>query len=240
MDSQGMATLVRVIKETEDLHRQLWQLGERFYVVSIVWTMDHTRYPKDPDCWVLRAYASDESGATSHASLLRVEEIAPWQHDVVAQTLAERLGGGSITVGLFGTSGASRWRAPFVEALTENGIPFFDPQVEVEGWDPSMAEDEARHLATVPVLVVVVTDETYGTGSMVDVGMALTHVKGTDRQLVLYVEPTLDDDLDDPVARREAERARSLLIAHLRRLDMRNVHLTDSLDATLAECRRLT
>jgi hypothetical protein len=143
----------------------------------------------------------------------------------------------SIRIGLFGTAGLSTWRAAFVAAYREAGIEFFNPQVE--HWDPSLAAIEAEHLASDEILIFAVTGETYGTGSLVEIGFAIAQVKGTDRQLLVYVEADLDVALSDQVAREESERARRLVIAHLRRLRLANVTLTRSVEELLDESIRL-
>jgi hypothetical protein len=88
-------------------------------------------------------------------------------------------------------------------------------------------------------LVFALTGETYGTGSLAEIGFAVAQVKGTDRHLLAYVEASLAEALTDQVARKESERARRLVIAHMQELRLANVMLLDSVDAMLDESIRL-
>jgi hypothetical protein len=133
-----------------------------------------------------------------------------------------------IVIGLFGTAGSSTWRAPLIDACNRARLQFFNPQVA--NWNSSLAAVEAAHLAKDRVLVFVVTGETYGTGSLVELGFAIAQVKGTERQLLIFVEGDLDDELTNAVAREESLRARALVRGHLGRLGMWNVHVLDSRD----------
>ncbi len=71
-----------------------------------------------------------------------------------------------VTVGLFGTCGGSLWREPFEAKYNEQGIVFFNPQVD--DWNPSMADIEAQHLAEDEIILFPITGETYGTGSLAE------------------------------------------------------------------------
>jgi len=140
------------------------------------------------------------------------------------------------TIGLFGTCGASRWRAPFIAAYQAAGIPFFNPQVE--DWHPECAAIEARHLVEDPIVLFPVTGETYGTGSLAETGFSILQTLRTrsfNRSLILLIEPTLDPALveADPVAAKESTRARALVRAHLDQVEDPNVYVVESLDAML-------
>ena len=138
-----------------------------------------------------------------------------------------------ITIGLFGTCGNSRWREPFMQKYAELGISYFNPQVE--NWNPSCAEEEARHLAEDPIILFPVTNETYGLGSLSEVGFSILQAIKLDdrREFVVMVAPDLVSNLEDPVARKESLRSRALVKQHLKKLRLPNLYLVDSLDEML-------
>ena len=141
-------------------------------------------------------------------------------------------------VGLFGTCGHSTWRAAFIAKLEELHIPYFNPQVPE--WDPSCAERESQHLANDEILIYPVLGETYGTASLAESGYAVTQaVKGERKRFIfLYVEPTVEPRLKElnPELAKESERARSLVRAHLSKLDLPTVHHCESLEELLELC----
>lgn len=138
-----------------------------------------------------------------------------------------------LTVGLFGTCGGSKWRDPFIEKYEELKIPFFNPQVE--DWKPELAAIEARHLAEDKVILFPVTDETYGTGSLSEVGFSILNAIKLDdrRSFVVLIDMNLVPELVDPTARKESLRARALVSEHLRKLRLSNLYVVDSLEAML-------
>lgn len=144
-----------------------------------------------------------------------------------------------VTVGLFGTCGGSKWREPFMQKYGELGIDFFNPQVD--DWKAELAQIEARHLAEDQIILFPVTNETYGTGSLAEVGFSILNAIKLDdrRDFVILVAKDLDERLDDPVARKESLRARALVIEHLRKLRLSNLYLVDSLEQMLEVSTRL-
>lgn len=141
----------------------------------------------------------------------------------------------NLIVGLFGTCGSSRWRDEFIRRYDELGIPFFNPQVE--HWTSELAEIEAQHLANDQLLLFPVTSETYGTGSLAEVGFSiLSSLRwNADRRVVLYIDPQIAPELKEqsPDAAKESLRSRKLVRAHLAQLKHPNVFVVDSLDAML-------
>ncbi|PLX21271.1 hypothetical protein C0584_03030 [Candidatus Parcubacteria bacterium] len=135
-----------------------------------------------------------------------------------------------LTIGLFGTCGGSKWRVPFIESFEKMGISFFNPQVEE--WDPSCAEIEARHLAEDKVILFPITGETYATGSLSEVGFSILGAIRLDdrRDFVVMIEKDLDPVLDDETARKESLRARALVSEHLRKLRLNNLYVVDNLE----------
>lgn len=138
-----------------------------------------------------------------------------------------------LTVGLFGTCGGSQWRNSFVKKYEELGISFFNPQVE--DWKPELAEIEARHLAEDKVILFPVTNETYGTGSLSEVGFSILNAIKLDdrRNFVILIQKDLITELNDPIARKESLRARALVLEHLRKLRLSNLYVVNTLEEML-------
>lgn len=138
-----------------------------------------------------------------------------------------------LAIGLFGTCGKSKWREPFIAKYEKLGIPYFNPQVD--DWKEEYALEEARHLAEDEVILFPVTRETYGTGSVSEVGFSILNAIRLDdrRDFVILVEVELDPSLDNEVARKESLRARTLVLEHLKKLRLRNVYLVDRLEEML-------
>lgn len=139
-----------------------------------------------------------------------------------------------LTVGLFGTCGKSRWREAFIKKYQEESIPFFNPQVEA--WTAENALLEAEHLANDEIIVFPITSETYGTGSLSEVGFSILQAIKLDerRDFVIMIEQKLDDNLSDLVARKESLRARALVSQHLKKLHLKNIYVVSSLEEMLS------
>ncbi len=138
-----------------------------------------------------------------------------------------------LVIGMFGTCGKSRWREPFVERYQKESIEFFNPQVA--DWKPEDAVKEAEHLANDEVILFPVTSETYATGSLSEVGFSILQAIRLDdrRDFVVMIEQKLNDDLDNPIARKESLRARALVLQHLKKLRLKNVYVVSSLEEML-------
>ena len=138
-----------------------------------------------------------------------------------------------VTVGLFGTCGTSHWRIPFVKRYRELGINFFNPQVE--NWNPLDAEIEARHLAEDQIILFPITDETYASGSLSEVGFSILQAIKLDdrRDFVVMISQRLVSSLDDTVARAESLRARILVAEHLKKLRLPNLYIVNNLNEML-------
>jgi hypothetical protein len=138
-----------------------------------------------------------------------------------------------LKIGLFGTCGDSKWRQQFIEAYTREGIAFYNPQVA--DWKPECATEEARNLAEDEIILFPITNETYATGSLSEVGFSILQAIRLDdrRDFVVLVTPDLLPELDNPVARKESLRARALVIEHLRKLRLKNLYLVDTLEEML-------
>lgn len=157
-------------------------------------------------------------------------------------------------IGLFGTCGGSRWRESFIKRYSELRMIWYDPQVE--NWTPDLAEIEASHLASDPIILFAVTNETYAFGSLAESGFSIMNAMRLDdrREFVLYIAQDLADvdsrgyPLDDrrrdgapnPDSQAIASlRARALVRQHILKLTLPNVYLVDSLDEMLNVSIRL-
>jgi len=137
------------------------------------------------------------------------------------------------TVGLFGTCGNSKWRDAFTERYQQLGISFFNPKVD--DWQPERAIEEARHLAEDEIILFPITGETYGLGSLAEVGFSILQAIRLDdrRDFVIMIEMSLSEALSDEVARMESLKGRALVMQHLKKLRFRNVYLVDTLSEML-------
>lgn len=135
-----------------------------------------------------------------------------------------------LTIGLFGTCGESKWRNPFIKEYEKRGISYFNPQVD--DWNESLAEIEAKHLAEDKVILFPVTSETYGMGSLSEVGFSILNAIKLDdrRDFVILIDNQLNDNLEDAKLRKESLRSRALVMAHLKKLRLDNVYLVETLE----------
>lgn len=138
-----------------------------------------------------------------------------------------------LSIGLFGTCGGSKWRDLFIKKYEELGIDFFNPQVD--DWKPELAAIEAQHLAEDKVILFPVTDETYATGSLAEVGFSILNAIKLDdrRSFVVMIQMDLIPELSDPVARKESLRARALVSEHLRKLRLSNLYVVETFEEML-------
>lgn len=138
-----------------------------------------------------------------------------------------------LVVGLFGTCGGSKWRDSFMARYKDLGIQYFNPQVD--NWVPECAVEEARHLAEDKVILFPVTNETYATGSLSEVGFSILNAIKLDdrRSFVVMIQMDLSPELNDPIARKESLRARALVYEHLRKLRLSNLYVVTSLEEML-------
>jgi len=138
-----------------------------------------------------------------------------------------------ITIGLFGTCGDSNWRKKFIETYDRINISYFNPQVS--NWNPELAEIEAQHLATDEIILFPITSETYGLGSLSECGFSILNaIKLEDRRnLIILIDSKLDSKLKDEKLIKESLRARALVKQHLKKLDLPNVYLVNTLNKML-------
>jgi hypothetical protein len=141
-----------------------------------------------------------------------------------------------LTIGLFGTCGGSAWREDFKDAYAVRGYDYYDPQKA--DWQPEDAILEAEHLANDAIILFPITNETYGSGSLCEVGFSILHASRADycRDFVIMVDPDLKDTLktyNGEALAKESIRSRALVIQHLKRLRLDNVYVVDTLEEML-------
>jgi len=139
----------------------------------------------------------------------------------------------NLGVGLFGTCGNSVWRDAFMANYEVLGIPFFNPNKA--DWQPEDAIIEAEHLANDKIILFPITNETYATGSLAEVGFSILNAIRLDdrRNFVVMIDVDLIPELDDSIARKESLRSRALVIQHLKKLRLDNVYIVQSLEEML-------
>ena len=134
-----------------------------------------------------------------------------------------------IIIGLFGTCGDSEWRDEFIQKYNELGISFFNPQVD--GWVPEYAPIEAEHLANDKIILFPITSESYGLGSLSEVGFSILNAIKLDsqRNFVVLIEEFLDTELTDEKMITESIKDRALVKQHLLKLRLSNVYYVETL-----------
>lgn len=142
-----------------------------------------------------------------------------------------------MTVGMFGTCGSTtKWREPFIAEYEKRKIPYFNPNVA--NWDPANAKDEAWHLANDELILFPVTNETYGLGSLSEIGFSIMQAIKMNRRrfVIVMISPDLLDSpkLQDPDARRASLTQRALVKAHLEKLDYEGLYIVNSLEEMLS------
>jgi len=142
-----------------------------------------------------------------------------------------------LCIGLFGTCGSSIWRTRFIKKYEELGIRFFNPQLPPGEWKEELATVEAEHLSKDDIILFPVTAETYGSGSLAETGFSILQVSKNieNRSLIVFIENRLQQQLQikNPEAYNESMRARALVIAHLKKINLPNVFIVDSLEKML-------
>lgn len=134
-------------------------------------------------------------------------------------------------IGLFGTCGASTWRKMFITVYEKIGIQFFNPQKE--DWAPEDAQIEAEHLASDDIVLFPVTGDTYGSGSLAEVGFAVANAMNSNQKVIIFIADSVSAELTDTIAIKESMRARALVKAHLTKIKHENVIVVNSMDEML-------
>lgn len=125
-------------------------------------------------------------------------------------------------IGLFGTCGPTTFRQEkFIPVYEANNISYFNPQVPEGTWVAENALLEADHLAHDVIQCWPVTGETYGFGSLSEVGFSIASSLRAPTPLpkliIPMIEMQLSPKLHHKFLREESERARILVQEKLNR-----------------------
>lgn len=154
----------------------------------------------------------------------------------------------STTVGLFGVCEKTTWRRQFIQTLVNADVNFFNPQLPEGAWSPEFAPIEAKHLGNDGIIAMMISDDSYGFGSLAEVGFALLNSapgRADDdyQDLVVYIAPEVSVALQeaDPAMAKASNRTRALVRAHLKRVEEADfdVYIVDSLEAAAEKCIEL-
>lgn len=117
----------------------------------------------------------------------------------------------------------------------EMGIPYFNPMVD--NWNPGMVALEAEHLAQDPIILFPVLKESYGQGSLSEIGFGPLKAlrQNPYRSFAILIDDDVTDALKeaDPARAKDSKRSRALVKGHLKDLKHNNVYLVDTLDQML-------
>ena len=142
-------------------------------------------------------------------------------------------------IGLFGTCGTSTFRQElfipkYLSIGLKDGTDFFNPQVK--DWNPNCAVVEAQHLAEDSIILFPITSETYGLGSLSEVGFSVLHAirLNGNRDIIVMIDQHLDSELmRSEILTKESIRARKLVLEHLKTLDLSSLFIVNSLQNML-------
>lgn len=115
-----------------------------------------------------------------------------------------------ITIGLFGTCGQSRWREPFIAEYKNRNINYYNPQVD--NWSPENAIEEAKHLTEDEIILFPITNETYGLGSLSEVGFSILNVINLNkrRSFIVFIDDNVNETLINKEKQNESFKKESL------------------------------
>lgn len=138
-------------------------------------------------------------------------------------------------IGLFGTCDNIRWRDPFMARYTKEGVPYFNPMVD--NWDKSCVPIEAHHLANDPIVLLPVLDQSYGLGSLAEIGFGPLRATKQNfyRSFVVLIHPEVTKELQDkdPAMAKASNRTRALVLGHLEKVAADNLLIVPTLDDML-------
>ena len=122
-----------------------------------------------------------------------------------------------------------------MERYTALGIPYFNPMVD--NWDASCIPVEAHHLAHDPVILFPILDQSYGLGSLSEMGFGPLRAmrQNAYRSFVILVHPDVTPELWelDAGQAKASKRARALVRGHLANLNESSITLVETLDDML-------
>ncbi len=138
-------------------------------------------------------------------------------------------------IGLFGTCDNIRWRDPFMTRYTAENIQYFNPMVD--NWTKDCVPIEAHHLANDPIILFPVLDQSYGIGSLAEIGFGpLRAMRQTfHRSFVVLIHPQVTQELQDkdPAMAKVSNRTRALVLGHLEKVAAENIIIVPTLDDML-------
>lgn len=138
-----------------------------------------------------------------------------------------------MTIGLFGSCGDTTWRNRFMNYYDSEGISYYNPQVS--DWKPEYADLEAYHLFNDEIILFPVTSETYGLGSLSEVGFSILNAirKGKNSAIITMIDMHLDSNLMNEDLRTESMRARKLVSSHLSKLSIPTLYIVETIEEML-------
>jgi len=145
-----------------------------------------------------------------------------------------------ICIGLFGTCDKIRWRDPFMAAYDAKGVSYFNPMVD--NWHPGMVPLEAQHLAEDPIILFPILKDSYGLGSLSEVGFGPLRAlrQNKYRSFVVLIDDDVTDALKaDALRAKDSTRGRALVKGHLKNMGMSNLYLVETLDQMLETSLKL-
>ena len=143
-----------------------------------------------------------------------------------------------ICVGLFGSCAKTTFRQDlFIPRFKLDGVKYYNPQVGGE-WKPSMAEEEAQHLANDRIVTFPLTNDSYSLGSLSEIGFSVLNAIRLDdrRYFVVMIDQFLAPNLlegDNSMAE-ESLKSRALVKQHLIKLNYSNIFVVDDLHEMLS------
>ena len=139
----------------------------------------------------------------------------------------------NLVIGMFGTCGNSTFRKEtMIPAYEKEDIEYFNPQVE--DWNPALAKAEAHHLANDDIILFPILSETYGLGSLGEIGFSISQAMRFDnrRDFVFLIDRDVDESLklENEILAKESVKQRALNIEHINQMNLPNVYLVDTIE----------
>lgn len=114
-------------------------------------------------------------------------------------------------------------------------ISYFNPMVD--DWHPGMVALEAQHLAEDQVVLFPILKESYGLGSLSEIGFGPLKAlrQNKNRSFIIMIDKEVTEELkaQDAMRAKNSRNARALVLGHLKDLDLPNVYIVDTLEKML-------
>lgn len=138
-------------------------------------------------------------------------------------------------IGLFGTCGNSTWRDDFIEIYKSEELNYYNPQKS--DWNPEDAVEEAKHLSEDEMILFPITNETYGLGSLAEVGFSILNAIRLDntRFFIVLIDDNVTEELinENPILAKESKKSRALVKNHLKNLKLSNLYIVNNMEELL-------